>query len=104
MSASNERGTLTSKERARLRKLSHDLSPVVTIGQAGVTEAVVRSVTEAFHTRELLKMKALEAAPAHIRELARDVAGDVPGAQVVHTIGRTAVLYRPDPDRPSLLA
>lgn len=94
---------ITSKQRAELRRLAHPLKPVVLVGGDGVTDAVVRSVRDAFNTRELLKVKALESAPTPIREIADQIAAALEGAQTVQTIGRTAVLYRPDPDEPTLL-
>jgi len=94
---------LTSKQRAHLRKLAHRLKPVVIIGNDGVTDAVVRAVADALNTRELLKVKALETAPGSIREAADALAAAIPGAQVAQTIGRTAVLYRPDPEKPEIV-
>jgi RNA-binding protein len=94
---------LTSKQRAELRKLAHRLKPVVIVGNEGVTDAVVQSVRDAFNTREILKIKSLESAPAPIRQIADAVAAALGDAHTVHTIGRTAVLYRPDPEEPVLL-
>ena len=89
---------LTSKQRAYLRKLAHRLKPVVHVGAAGITPALLHSVEDAFNTRELIKVKALEAAPARIRVLADEIVAAVDDVHPVQTIGRTAVLYRPHPD------
>ncbi|MEX2465691.1 MAG: YhbY family RNA-binding protein [Gemmatimonadota bacterium] len=94
---------LTSKQRAELRRLAHRLKPVVIVGNDGVTDAVVQSVREAFNTRELLKVKSLDSASSPIRELADAITAAIGDAHTVQTIGRTAVLYRPDPDEPELL-
>lgn len=94
---------LTSKQRAELRRLAHSLKPVVIVGGDGVTDPVVQSVREAFNTRELIKVKALDSAPGTIREIADTVTDALEDAHTVQTIGRTAVLYRPDPDEPQLL-
>lgn len=94
---------LTSKQRAELRRLAHRMKPVVIVGNDGVTDALVQSVREAFHTRELLKVKALDSAPSPIREISDAIAAALGDTQTVQTIGRTAVLYRPDPDEPELL-
>lgn len=94
---------LTSKQRAELRKAAHRLKPVVIVGNDGVTDAVVQSVRDAFNTREILKIKSLESAPAPIREIADAVTSALGDAHTVQTIGRTAVLYRPDPEEPVLL-
>ncbi|MCA1791106.1 MAG: YhbY family RNA-binding protein [Thioalkalivibrio sp.] len=94
---------LNSKQRAQLRKLAHRLKPVVIVGNDGVTDALVQSVRDAFNTREILKIKSLESAPAPIREIADAVVAALGDAHTVQTIGRTAVLYRPDPEEPVLL-
>ena len=94
---------LTSKQRAELRRLAHRMKPVVIVGNEGVTHAVVQSVKEAFNTRELLKIKSLESAPAPIREISDAIAAALGDTQTVQTVGRTAILYRPDPEEPELL-
>ncbi|MDZ7778816.1 MAG: YhbY family RNA-binding protein [Gemmatimonadota bacterium] len=94
---------LTSKQRAELRRLAHSLKPTVLVGGDGVTDPVAQSVREAFNTRELIKIKALDSAPSTIREIADTLTEGLDDAHTVQTIGRTAVLYRPDPDEPVLL-
>lgn len=93
---------LTSKQRAHLRKLAHHLKPVVLIGTDGVSPPVLDSILDAFNTRELLKVKLQESAPVDVREAADAIAQKLDGVQTVQTIGRTAVLYRPDPDDPEM--
>ena len=94
---------LTSKQRAELRRHAHRLKPVVTVGTEGVTDAVLASVREAFNTREVLKIRALESAPSSIRDVADQVTAGLGDAHTVQTIGRIAVLYRPHPEEPELL-
>ena len=94
---------LTSKQRAHLRRLAHHLKPVAHIGAEGLTEAALRGVHEAFNTRELLKVKVLESAPASARETGDAVAQLLEGVHVAQTIGRTLVLYRRHPDKPEIL-
>ena len=93
---------LTSKQRAHLRSLAHNLKPVAHIGQAGVTSAAVDSVREAFNTRELLKVKVQEAAPDSPYATADQLVAEIPGAHVAQTIGRVVVLYRPFPENPQI--
>jgi RNA-binding protein len=93
---------LTSKQRAHLRSLANPLKPVVQVGKEGVTDSSVRSLEEALNTRELIKVKVQEAAPLPARDVAEALAARVDGAMVVATIGRTVILYRPDPDRPQI--
>lgn len=93
---------LTSKQRAHLRGLAHKLKPVVHIGAGGVTPALLQTVEEAFNTRELIKVKALETAPDRIRALADALVAKLEDVHPVQTIGRTAVLYRAHPDNPDI--
>lgn len=93
---------LTSKQRAHLRKLAHHLKPVVLVGTDGVTPAVLDSLLDAFNTRELLKIKLQESAPLDVREAASAISRSLSDVHAIQTIGRTAVLYRPDPDDPEI--
>jgi RNA-binding protein len=94
--------TLTSKQRAYLRKLAHRLKPVVLIGSDGVTDALVDAVSDALNTRELLKVKLQESAPLTVRDAANQIAGTLEDVHAVQTIGKTMVLYRPHPDTPDI--
>lgn len=94
--------TLTSKQRAHLRGLAHGLKPIVHVGHEGLEPPVLDSILEAFNTRELLKVKVLENAPADTRETARRIEESLEGVHVAQTIGRTIVLYREDPDTPEI--
>jgi RNA-binding protein len=93
---------ITPKQRAHLKALAHHLKPVVFVGKEGITEQTVRSLEEAFNTRELLKAKILEAAPMSAREGGEALAERIDGAVAVQAIGRVAVLYRPDPEKPEI--
>ncbi|MGW8265391.1 MAG: ribosome assembly RNA-binding protein YhbY [Longimicrobiales bacterium] len=94
--------TLTSKQRAHLRFLAHHLKPIVHVGNEGVSRALLKTVEEAFNTRELLKVKVLEGAPEGPRETADLIVAALEGVQVAQTIGRTLVLYRPHPEEPEI--
>jgi RNA-binding protein len=94
---------LTSKQRAQLRSLAHPLKPIIQVGSDGVSDALLKTVLEAFNTRELLKVKVQEAAPEGTRETADAIVAALEDVQVPQTIGRTIVLYRPDPDEPTIV-
>ena len=93
---------LTSKHRARLRALAHPLKPVLQIGQDGVSEAFLDSLRQAFNTRELLKVKVLDNAPLNATEAADAIVAGMEDVAVPQVIGRTVVLYRPDPEEPEI--
>lgn len=93
---------LTSRQRAHLRSLAHDQDPLIHIGKHGLTDAVEQAIEEAFNTRELVTIRVLHNAPRDVRDLAEAVAGTIDDVQVVHTIGGTALLYRPHPGEPEI--
>ena len=88
---------LTTKQRAFLRSLAHELKPSLHVGKDGVTDAAAEAVRGLFVSRELLKIKILATAPESANDSAEDLARRV-GAQLIQVIGRTAVLYREHPE------
>lgn len=93
---------ITPRQRAHLKSLAHHLKPVLFVGKEGITDQTVRSLEEAMNTRELLKVRILEAAPMSTREGAEALAARVEGAVAVQSIGRVGVLYRPHPEKPEI--
>lgn len=93
---------LKPRQRAFLKSVAHPLKPILQVGKDGVTHAVLQTIADAFHTRELLKVKALESCPEPARQVGATIAEQLPAVQVVQVIGRTVVLYRRHPDRPEL--
>ena len=93
---------LTPRQRAQLRSLAHPLKPVFHIGKDGITETSLRSLQEAFNSRELLKVKVQSAAPVTAAEAGAQLASRLPDVHHVQTIGRTVVLYRRHPEKPEI--
>ena len=91
---------LTGTQRKSLRGLAHRLEPVVLVGQAGVTEAVVRAVGEALLTHELIKVRLHD--PEDKRAAAQEIAEGT-GAALCGLVGHTVILYRPHPSRPKII-
>lgn len=93
---------MNAKQRAYLRSLAHHLKPIFQIGKEGVTDAAIGAVENAFNTREILKVKVQEAAPLTAREAGGLFAERIADVVHIQTIGRTLVLYRPDPEKPEI--
>jgi RNA-binding protein len=88
---------LTSKERAALRGEAHHLTAEVHVGHAGISDPLVDSLEEALRARELVKVQLNRNVDTPPKKLAADLADRV-GAEVVQVIGRTATLYRENPE------
>jgi RNA-binding protein len=93
---------LTPKQRAHLRSLANHLKPVAQIGSGGINHATLQSIREAFNTRELLKVRVLESAPAAARATAGRIERDLGEVQVVQVVGHVVTLYRPFPEEPEI--
>lgn len=85
--------TLTSKERAALRKQSHGLPATVHIGKQGLTPPVLQSLDDALRTHEIVKIQLGKSADFDAKEAARELAEAV-GADIVQVIGKTVTLFR----------
>lgn len=84
---------LTGKQRAFLRKLGHELQPVMQIGKDGLTDTVVAAIGEVLEKRELVKISILETAMLDTRKTC-DSAAEKLHAEPVQAIGNRFVLYR----------
>lgn len=93
---------LTTRQRAHLKSLANALKPIHHIGREGVTDRAAEAVREAFNTRELLKVKVQDSAPEGPGETAEELVARLGDAHLVQVIGRTLILYRPDPDDPAI--
>lgn len=88
---------LSSKERAALRAEAHRLTATVHVGHHGVTDAVRQSLDENLRTHELVKIQFTKTADVTVKEAANELARAIE-AEVVQVIGRTATLFRENPE------
>ena len=84
---------ITSKQRAYLRSLAVNEPTIMQIGKGGITENLIKTVSDALEARELIKLSTLENCEYTAREVA-DALSEVVGAEVVAVLGRKLVLYR----------
>ena len=94
-------GTLGGKQRRFLRSLGHHLEPVVQVGKHGVTDAVTAAVGDALVRHELIKVRCGSECPTGRDEVGAALAQAL-SAEVVQALGRTLLLYRPDPEHPRI--
>ena len=93
--------TLTGKQRQFLKGLAHPLSPIVRVGKAGVTEAVVAETKKSLDSHELIKVRIDVDESAERKELAAQLAAAT-DAQLAGTIGKIAILYRRRDEEPEI--
>ncbi|MBU1107779.1 MAG: ribosome assembly RNA-binding protein YhbY [Candidatus Riflebacteria bacterium] len=90
---------LSSHQRKHLESLAHHLEPIVRIGKQGLESKIISSVSEAFYTHELIKIKLLDSSPVDAADAAIEIC-KATDAALVRVIGRVIVLYRPFVDKP----
>lgn len=93
--------TLTSKERATLRALATAEPTIMQVGKDGITENLVKTVSDALEARELVKLSVLDNCPYSPREAA-EALGEATDSAVVCTIGKKLVLFRPSKTKPRI--
>ena len=84
---------ISARQKRELRARSHHLKPVVQVGAAGPSAAVLAELDAALEAHELIKLRVRSPDRAARRELVETLCRQC-GAELVNTIGHTAVLYR----------
>lgn len=88
---------LTPAERSALRAEAHGLNPVVMIGEAGLTESVLKEIASSLDAHGLIKVRVFgddrEARVGMYEQICEEL-----DATPVQHIGKLLVLYRPKVD------
>jgi RNA-binding protein len=88
---------LTPQERTALRARAHKLTPVVMIGDKGLTEAVLAEIGRALDAHELIKVRAASDEREQRETWLRQTC-EALGASPVQHIGKILVLFRESPE------
>jgi RNA-binding protein len=93
---------LSERQRRYLRGLGHALNPVLLIGNAGVSPAVIAEATRALHDHELVKVK-FRGADRAARDAGLTELATATQSILVQRIGHTALYYKRRNDRPGIV-
>ena len=88
---------LSAKQRRALRARAHHLNPVVSVGAAGLSDAVLAELGIALDEHELVKLRIA----ADDRERRNSLVATMcrrAKAELIQRIGHTAVIYRKRPE------
>jgi RNA-binding protein len=85
--------TLSEKQKKHLRRLAHPMNPIVMLGNAGLTDAVVAELDRALTDHELVKVSA-RVGDRDARNQALDVLASRTASELVQRIGHVGVFYR----------
>lgn len=88
--------SLTVAERLALKGRAHALNPTVMIGNAGLTESVLKEIAATLKAHELIKIRVMTERPQR-EAIMTDICTQLNAAPVQH-IGKILVIYLPNPD------
>jgi RNA-binding protein len=89
---------ITDKQRRWLRQQVHHLKPVVTVGQAGLTEAVLAEIGVALDAHELIKIRISGGDRAERDDVIREIAART-SADLISRIGNIGAFFRSNPKK-----
>jgi RNA-binding protein len=84
---------LSEKQKKYLRRLAHPQSPLVMIGNAGLTDGVVKELERALHDHELVKVSA-RVGERSLRDAALNDLAVRTQSEIVQRVGHVGVFYR----------
>ena len=85
---------ITTKQRAFLRKMVHDMEPIFQVGKSGVTPEMIKAIDDALEARELIKIAVLKNCEEDVRDICEKVTSRT-HSDPVYVIGHKFSIYRP---------
>ncbi len=86
---------ITSQERSALRAAAHPLRPVVLIGDRGLSESVLKEIELNLNAHQLIKVR-VAGEDRDARNAMLETICDTLSCALVHHLGKTLIIYRPD--------
>lgn len=84
---------ISSKQRAYLRAMASEMPTIMQIGKGGITENLIKTVSDALEARELIKLGVLDNSEESSRSAA-EILAEACHADIVAVPGKKLVLYR----------
>lgn len=91
--------TLTTRQKQFLKGLAHSLNPLVQIGKEGLSDRLIETVDIELSNHELIKIK-IGSNSGLDKNSSSETLVEQTAAALVQLIGKTIVLYRPNPEKP----
>ena len=93
---------LSENQKKHLRGLGHKLKPVLMIGDAGLSDAVLNELDSTIKHHELIKVK-IRVGERAARDEIIDAMCNRSGAALVTRIGNVALIYRRNDEKPKIV-
>jgi RNA-binding protein len=93
---------LSEKQKKHLRRLAHPMSPIVMLGNAGLTDGVVSELDRALADHELVKVSA-RIGERTLRDAALGEMATRTASELVQRVGLVGLFYRRRGELPKIL-
>ena len=93
--------TLTDRQKKFLRRLGHALKPVIVVGEAGLSESLLKEFDATIKHHELIKVR-VRAGDRTLRDSLIAELCDRGSAALVTRIGNVALMYRRNAEKPRI--
>ena len=90
---------MNERQRKDLRRRGHSLKPVVTVGERGISDALVQELDQQLEHHELVKIRLRSGDKAARRETLAALCNST-NAELIQSIGMVGLLYRPRRNHP----
>lgn len=92
---------LSESQKKLLRGLGHQLKPVITVGDAGLSESLLKEFSSTIDHHELIKVR-VRAGDRETRDQIIGELCDKESADLVTRIGNVALIYRRNNEKPKI--
>ncbi len=93
---------ITSKQRAYLRSLAANCPAIMQVGKGGITDNLIKTLSDALEARELIKLTVLDNTAEAPRKILDDLCVAL-GAEGVACLGRKIVMYRESKEKKTII-
>lgn len=93
--------SLSESQKKFLRGMGHPLKPIISIGNAGLSESLLKEFDSSINHHELIKVRVRAADRAARDELIAALCRQSE-AELVTRIGNVALIYRKNPESPKI--
>ncbi len=84
---------LKGKQRSQLKKLAHNIKPMLQIGKNGVSDEFLKQLDNSLELHELIKISVLENSDRDMKEIANTLVEKL-DCEFVSSVGFKLVVYR----------
>ncbi len=92
---------LSGRQKKYLRSMAHSLKPIITVGDKGITPALMTELSSSLDRHELIKVK-IRSGDRHQRDAIISELAEACGAQLVGRVGNVASIYKAAQDKPQI--